>query len=291
MDLKSIGVPGGDYSVIESFADDLPNNPSLITIGVLSEQVLADGRLDAFASRREYEGVGTNFILVAEDGSPVAAYVEARWELVAGDLRASFGVAAEARQIIESATAFLQERFGVQPAPLNAAEIQTLFAELSRRLAEAVAADPRALDHIEWRDVERMLAEVFTGLGFEVELTPSSKDGGKDLVLTITSEVGQRRYFVEVKHWRSGKKVGPGVVTDFIRVVVREARNAGLLLATYGYSPAALEIVTNVEQTRVQLGSKEMIVSLCRRFVQHAGGLQVPFDHLPQVLFPRSSDG
>jgi hypothetical protein len=41
------------------------------------------------------------------------------------------------------------------------------------------------LDHLEWRDLERMMARVMEGLGFKVTLTPPSKDGGKDLILTF----------------------------------------------------------------------------------------------------------
>ena len=38
--------------------------------------------------------------------------------------------------------------------------------DLSNELASLVARDPRALDRIEWRDLERMLALVFERLGF-----------------------------------------------------------------------------------------------------------------------------
>ena len=77
---------------------------------------------------------------------------------------------------------------------------------LSRTLARLIARNSRALDEIEWRDLERLLAEVFEELGFDVELTPSSKDGGKDLVLSCLICGHGRKYFVEVKHWRSGNE-------------------------------------------------------------------------------------
>src|SRR5215213_2504038 len=62
-------------------------------------------------------------------------------------------------------------------------EIQRILEVVSRRFAELVAKNPRRLDELEWRDLERMLAEVFNGIGFSVELTPGSKDGGKDIIL------------------------------------------------------------------------------------------------------------
>lgn len=47
-----------------------------------------------------------------------------------------------------------------------------------------VARNPNVLNHLEWRDLERLVAELFDGLGFQARLTPSAKDDGKDVVLT-----------------------------------------------------------------------------------------------------------
>lgn len=75
-----------------------------------------------------------------------------------------------------------------------------LIADLSQRLALLIAKDPNVLRVVEWRDVERLLAEVFSGLGLCVTLTPSSKDGGKDLILECISNETNFSYIVEIKH-------------------------------------------------------------------------------------------
>jgi restriction system protein len=52
---------------------------------------------------------------------------------------------------------------------------------LSRSLVLAIAESPELLRDLERSDMERLVAEVFTGLGFEVELTSSSKgDQGRN---------------------------------------------------------------------------------------------------------------
>ena len=61
------------------------------------------------------------------------------------------------------------------------AEVREILRVVSRKFATLIAQDPRALDELEWRDIERTIAEVFDGLGFSVTLTPPSKDGGKDV--------------------------------------------------------------------------------------------------------------
>jgi len=82
-------------------------------------------------------------------------------------------------------------------------EVRVVLRELSERFARLIAREPGALAHLEWRDVERIVAEVFDGLGFGVTLTHGSKDGGKDVILEYEVAGKRATYYVEIKHWRS----------------------------------------------------------------------------------------
>jgi hypothetical protein len=155
---------------------------------------------------------------------------------------------------------------------------------LSDKLAQLVSEDQNALDAIEWRDLERMLASVFQGLGFDVELTPASKDRGKDIILKYWHEGQRREYIVEVKHWRSGKRVGKRELIDFVGVVAHEKRSGGLFLATYGYSEDEVEVITEVERDTVFMGERPHIVSLCRSYVRLNNGLWTTTAPLHEIL-------
>ena len=166
--------------------------------------------------------------------------------------------------------------------------IVSAITELSREAARIVAADPSELDNLEWRDLERMMAVVLDRLGFEAELTPAAKDGGKDIVLRLHDEEGPARtYIVELKHWRSGERVGVGKVRDFVQVVAREGHERGLFLATYGYAQDAFSALSEVERTKVRMGGEPKIVALCRTYVKAERGLWSPAtdDALAQLLF------
>lgn len=78
-----------------------------------------------------------------------------------------------------------------------------------RALARRIATFPAELQMLEWRDLERVLREVFEGIGFATHLTRHGKDGGFDLELSAQTEQGKKSYLVEVKHWTTQK---PGVV-------------------------------------------------------------------------------
>ena len=160
-------------------------------------------------------------------------------------------------------------------------------AAVAREFARAVAENPGELDHLEWRDVERMLAAVLGDLGFEAELTPPAKDGGKDIILRLRDQQSDRTYAVEVKHWRSGHHVGQSKIIDFVEVVAREGYDAGLFLATHGYTQDAFAALSEIQRTLVRFGAEDKVLALCRTFVKAERGLWTPpsDDALAQLLF------
>jgi hypothetical protein len=58
----------------------------------------------------------------------------------------------------------------------------------TQKLIELIGKNPNALEEIEWRDLERIIAELFMGLGFKVVLTPPAKDGGKDVIIEFSDK-------------------------------------------------------------------------------------------------------
>ncbi len=169
--------------------------------------------------------------------------------------------------------------------PDYANQVQILIKGVSHEFAKIVAANPEALDHLEWRDLERMMERVMSELGFSVTLTPASKDGGKDLILRCRVRQNEQSYVVELKHWRSGKGVGKGAVHDFLQVIVAEERSGGLFLSTSGYAENAFEGLTELTRQRLRFGNQTKVVLLAQTYVKALSGLWSPPNELPQVLF------
>ncbi|MCB9950384.1 MAG: restriction endonuclease [Planctomycetaceae bacterium] len=111
-----------------------------------------------------------------------------------------------------------------------------------------------------------MLAVAFKGLGFQVELTPPAKDGGRDIELEyrmVCRFPMNSRYFVEVKHWAT--PVHNGIIRDFLQVVISNQADSGLLLATSGYcSEYFTESLTEIERRKVQLDDSHKMIAICR---------------------------
>lgn len=164
-------------------------------------------------------------------------------------------------------------------------EVDQILRVVSRRFAQLIAEDARNLDKLEWRQLEMTLAEVFEGLGFSVELTPGSKDKGKDIILECYVTGSKHTYIVEVKHWRAGNRVGQSTLKDFLDIIVRESREGGLFLSSSGYCDNAFEMLTEIEREKLKFGNEEKVVSLCKTYVKADSGIWSPPELLTEVLF------
>lgn len=153
---------------------------------------------------------------------------------------------------------------------------QNLIAEIAKR--------PTALDEIEWRDLERLIAEAFSRLGFDVELTPGSKDGGKDVVLRYTESEQVREILIEIKHW-SFNKVNGQIVSNFVHVVAREQAVGGLILSTSGFTKNATEFITEINHPMIGLGADNKIVRLCQNYMRAEPDFWIPSDELIHTVF------
>lgn len=166
-----------------------------------------------------------------------------------------------------------------------AGEVEFLVRAISHKFAELIAKNPRTLMSLKWRDLERTVARIMEGLGFSVVLTPPSKDGGKDLVLSFEASNRETSYIVELKQWRAGNRVGPDAVSSFLSVIVREQRSGGLFLSTSGYTQGAFEGLTEIQRRTLKFGATEKIVALAKTYTRAEAGLWTPPAALDDILF------
>jgi HJR/Mrr/RecB family endonuclease len=108
--------------------------------------------------------------------------------------------------------------------------IQTISAELIKYLK----AHPRELDEIRPRQFEELIAEILASFGWEVRLTPPTKDGGYD-IYAITKDVSGKRipWLIECKKYARQQRVGVDVVRCLYGTKLLLGKDeANLMLAT-----------------------------------------------------------
>lgn len=152
-----------------------------------------------------------------------------------------------------------------------------------KALAKLIAEHPEQLATLEWRDLERVLREVFEGLGFDTKLTRPGRDGGFDLELGMLKDGHKAVYLVEVKHW-TGQKPGPMHLRKLVQVTASKQVAAGLLLSTSGFTKTLYQGFAKLSAP-VRLGDGSKVVSLCQAYYRLDSALWIEAKDLEEALF------
>lgn len=177
-----------------------------------------------------------------------------------------------------------------EPAVNTSSRLELIVRTAMKAIALKIAENPKCLRDVEWRDLERVMREVFEQLGFRTELTRSGKDGGFDLRLESDERGETKVFLVEVKHWLpSGKKPGSKVLSALVDVVAKAGdKTKGLLVSSSGFAGNILSGRTEVEQHTVKIAGQNKIVSLCQNYLESVEGIWLPTTELSEMLLEGS---
>jgi hypothetical protein len=108
-------------------------------------------------------------------------------------------------------------------------------------LLAAIAKHPLMLKTLDWRDFEKLLAELLARLGYEIELQRGTKDGGVDIfALKRDGVFGKHRYLLQAKRWTDAVGVEPVRELLFLHSHHRMTRSA--LATTSRFTQGAWEL-------------------------------------------------
>ncbi len=109
------------------------------------------------------------------------------------------------------------------------------------------------------RQFEELIAELLYQEGMKVELTPETRDGGKDIIAYSPSRFGELQYYVECKRNSPQRKVGVEIVRNLYGVIESDRVTAGIVVTTSDFSQPAQEFQRlNEKRLFLQNGSELM---------------------------------
>jgi restriction endonuclease Mrr len=119
--------------------------------------------------------------------------------------------------------------------------------EVNKRLIKDLAKTPELIYKLTSRQFEELVAELFVQEGYEVELTKSTVDGGKDIYAAKTTVFGQFLYVVECKKYSPENKVGVNVLRSLYGVVQNEKVTSGILVTSSYFTKNAINFQQNIK--------------------------------------------
>lgn len=164
------------------------------------------------------------------------------------------------RELLTRLSAFQRSGLlGADGRPLSQSgerKIITDVTSVSDELLAKVHLNPKLLYELSPRGFEEFVADVLSRLGYQITLTPASKDGGKDIYAAKKDHLGSFLYVVECKKYAPDHPVGVGLIRQLNGVVQAEKATAGILATTSFFTKGAKEFQSRVAH---QMGLKDYL--------------------------------
>jgi hypothetical protein len=147
---------------------------------------------------------------------------------------------------------------------------------ISQSIIDSVARDPDVLLDLSKRDFEKLMAELFARMGFEVDLYRASKDGGIDFLAVDPGEVDPIIIAAQCKH--PDRPVGDKKPTSLPVTTVREIYGVAkandlagaIAITSTRYSPEAKSFA-DLKPEEISLADREDILAWVRRYRWNKG--------------------
>jgi restriction system protein len=117
--------------------------------------------------------------------------------------------------------------------------IQPQIVTVTESLVERLKSRPEDIHRISPRQFEELVAELMSSMGWDVELTGKTRDGGKDILAYLNTDVGRILCLVEAKRYSRERPVGVEVVRSLYGTFCDYQANSAMLVTTSRFSADA----------------------------------------------------
>lgn len=104
-----------------------------------------------------------------------------------------------------------------------------LIIEANQLLIQQINKFPELIYDVDPRKFEEIIAEIFYKMGFQVELTKATRDGGYDIVAISNN---MEKYLIECKRYAKHKKISVGFVQRLLGIKISEKARKAILATT-----------------------------------------------------------
>jgi len=146
-------------------------------------------------------------------------------------------------------------------------------------LTDQIFVDPDIIARMTGQEFEALIAALLCRMGFDIELTKASHDGGIDIRARCSVPFLQGVYIIQCKRYLGS--VGEPFVRDLFGVVTAERANKGILVTNSAFTPSALAFAAGKP---LELIDGNRLVDLLIQFKVAIGEPVTPtFDGDPEV--------
>ncbi|MDD3814092.1 MAG: restriction endonuclease [Desulfocapsaceae bacterium] len=116
-----------------------------------------------------------------------------------------------------------------------------IVTDINYELKRYLSKHPEKLYDLSPRKFEELIASIFVDLGFDVQLTQATRDGGSDIIAYIRNAVCEYLTLVECKKYSPNNKVGVGIIREVTGVHHIKKATKSIIVTTSFFSPDAIK--------------------------------------------------
>lgn len=109
----------------------------------------------------------------------------------------------------------------------------------NQAMVDALKKRPEDIFKLSPRKYEELVAELLSDMGYDVQLTPATRDGGKDILAYFKTDCGTFLSLVEAKRYRPDRKIGVELVRTLYGTLVDYQANNAMMVTTSSFSKDA----------------------------------------------------
>jgi HJR/Mrr/RecB family endonuclease len=185
-----------------------------------------------------------SYVLVAKDEDGTYRYIEGEVSLPSQH---------DAKEkLLRSATRIelagaIQEELYTEPEPASQDEATLIITSIDDEVKKYLKKHPERLYELAPRKFEELVASILKDMGFDVELTQATRDGGRDIIAHVRNAVCSYLTHIECKRYAPDNKVGVGIIREVIGV--HHIRNAtkSIIVTTSFFSRDAIKEAEKME--------------------------------------------
>lgn len=114
---------------------------------------------------------------------------------------------------------------------------------INEKVLRYLSEHPEAFYQLGSAEFEIVMAEIYSRLGYKVERTQSTRDGGKDIIIRKPEILGDFIYYVECKKYAPNNPIGVGIIRNLVGTINADRVNGGILATTSYFSRDARKFI------------------------------------------------
>lgn len=218
-DLSGVDLRGTHLTDIHGVATDFTNS-------IFKHTVFSSEEDDQFGHLAAVKGLET---AVFDNPQFLPTYLERAFDYVHKQRASERRMYPKLYEVILENIKYLRSLYTTEEPP---SVLINVINVINTELISYLVKHPKALNNIQPRQFEELIAEILLSFGWEVQLTPPTKDGGYDIFAISKDTAGVKTsWIIECKRYAQERKVGVEIARSLYGVKL-DLRVANAMLAT-----------------------------------------------------------